>query len=110
MISSSELIKGYTEMIVLAILYNKDDYIYNISNSIYGISEGLLTITNPSLVIILKKMYDEGKVSTYNVLNEKNVNRKFYSITQFGREYYDSQIETYILSLEKIKLLIRRDR
>ncbi len=33
-------------------------------------------------------MCEEGKVSSFNVLNEKNVNRKFYKITSFGKEFY----------------------
>lgn len=69
--ASSEFIRGYTEIIILSNLYKKDDYIY-------------ITITNPSLLIILKKICEEGKVSSFNVLNEKNVNRRFYKITSFG--------------------------
>lgn len=104
--ASSEFIRGYTEIIILSILYKKNDYIYNISNTINKIGDGYITITNPSLLIILKKMCEEGKVSSFNVLNEKNVNRKFYKITSFGKEFYKKNINNYLKSLEKLKLLL----
>ncbi len=106
MLSTSEFIRGYSEIIVLSILYNNDNYLYNIANMINAIGEGLITITNPSLVIILKKMYEDGKVNSYNVLNEKNVNRKYYAITQEGKIFYDTHINDYLQSLEKLKRLL----
>ena len=108
MVTSSEFIRGYTEMIILAILFENDDYSYNISNRISAESDGILTITNPSLVITLKKMCEEGKVSSYNVLNERNVNRKFYSITDYGKSFYLDNVDDYLSSLDKINQLMRR--
>ncbi len=103
---SNEFIRGYTEMIILSILYKNDDYIYNISNTINKIGDGYISITNPSLLIILKKMSDERKVSFYNILNEKNVNRKFYKITLYGKEFYKSNINYYLNSLKKLEMLL----
>ncbi len=107
MIASSEFIRGYTEMIVLSILSKGDSYIYSIANQINELGYGYLKITNPSLVIVLKKMSDEGKVSSFNVLNEKNVNRKFYSITERGKKYYKENITSYLESLNKLNILLR---
>ena len=106
MVSSSEFIRGYTEMIILSLLLEEDDYIYNLSNKINERSKGILCITNPSLVISLKKMCDEGKVNTYNKLNEKNVNRKYYSITELGKSFYYDNKEDYLLSLKMLEILI----
>lgn len=107
MISSSEFIRGYTEIIVLSILLKQDDYIYNISNTINSKGEGYISITNPSLLIILKKMCDEGKVTSFNVLNEKNVNRKVYRITELGKIYYKQNVNDFLCSIDKIKDLIK---
>lgn len=106
--SSSEFIRGYTEMIILSILSEGDDYIYSIGNKINDNGEGFVTVSNPSLLIVLKTMFDEGKVTTYNVLNERNVNRKFYQITDFGRSFYKDNINDYITSLAKLKMLLER--
>lgn len=94
-------------MIVLSILSKGDSYIYSIANQINELGDGYLKITNPSLVIVLKKMSDEGKVSSFNVLNEKNVNRKFYSITERGKKYYKENITSYLESLNKLNILLR---
>ena len=107
MYSCGEFIRGYTEMIVLSILDKQDDYVYNISNTINAQGGGLVTITNPSLLIVLKKMHEDGKVSSFNVLNEKNVNRKFYTITDRGREYYSERLADYLASLEALKRLLK---
>ena len=106
MVSSSEFIRGYTEMIILSMLIKDDDYIYNISNTIAMVSGGMLNITNPSLVIALKKLMDEGKVAAYNKPNERNVNRKYYTITKYGKEYYEKNKNDYLATLDKIRILL----
>ena len=103
---SSEFIKGYTEMIVCALLYEGDDYIYNIVKSITENGGREIQITNPSLIMIMKKMTADGKITSYSSVGKTGVDRRYYSLTESGREYYLKNREVYLGSLETLKNLI----
>ena len=65
MIKSSEFIKGYTEIIVCALLSGGDDYIYSLVKRITEFGGGEIQITNPSMLMIMKKLLAEGKITAY---------------------------------------------
>ena len=107
MIGTSEFIRGYTEIILCSLLYIEDDYIYNLVKKILHMSNGKVQITYPSVLMIVKKMVDEKKVISYDRLNEKGVNRKFYALTDKGRQYYKENYTKFIESLISLENLIK---
>lgn len=103
---SSEFIKGYTEMIVCSLLYGGDDYIYNLVKRITESGGGEIQITNPSLLMVMKKLAADGKITSYLSAGKTGADRRYYSITGSGREYYLKNRDTYLGSLETLKNLI----
>ena len=89
-----------------SLLYRADDYIYNLVKEINIKTEGIIQITNPSMLIVMKKLMEEGKVKSYDRLNEKGVNRKYYSLTEKGKQYYSENYMFYTDSLNALKILI----
>lgn len=53
-------------------------------------------------------MCEEGKVYSFNILNKKNVNKKFYKITSYGKDFYEDNLSNYLFSLDKLKFLLTR--
>ncbi|MCD8372981.1 MAG: PadR family transcriptional regulator [Clostridia bacterium] len=106
MVKSSEFIKGYTEIIACALLSKGDDYIYNIVKTINEAGGGGICITNPSMLMIMKKLSEEGKVTSYTVAGGKGVDKRYYALTAKGREYYLSNRDDYILSLKNLINLV----
>lgn len=106
MIKSSEFIKGYTEIIVCALLYKNDDYIYNLVKTITSQNNGIIQITNPSLLIIMKKMLADGKIQSYIKEGTLGADRKYYALTELGRKYYLENYKFYLNSLDTLKSLI----
>lgn len=105
MVTSSEFIRGYTEILVLAILSKKDSYVYDLVQTIEKLTDGQIVISNPSLLLVIRKMQDEKKVTSYEVLNEKGVPRKYYTLTNYGREVYENtkgQFNKSLMSMSKI--------
>lgn len=103
---SSEFIKGYTEMIVCALLAGGDDYIYNLVKRITESGGGEIQITNPSLLMIMKKMLVEGKIVSYSAVGKNGADRRYYSLTDYGREFYHENVQSYLQSLNTLKNLI----
>ena len=107
MVGSSEFIRGYTEIILCSLVFAEDDYIYNLVNKITNVSNNMIQITNPSTLMIIKKMILDGKVISYDSLNEKGVNRKFYSLTEKGKKYYLDNRDFFLDSLRGLEKLIK---
>ncbi len=103
---SSEFIKGYTEIIVCALLYDGDDYIYNLVKRITESGGREIQITNPSLLMIMKKLAADGKITSYSSASKTGVDRRYYSLTESGRGYYLKNRDAYLGSLKTLKNLI----
>lgn len=106
MVQSSEFIRGYSEVIITAILTKKDSYVYEIVSLINELSNGEISISNPSVMIILKKMIQENKVIFYEKRNDRNVIRKYYKITEKALLEYQKIKGKYIKSLVSMQYII----
>ena len=70
------------------------------------ISKETLTISNPSAMVILKRMMAEGKVTTYDGYNKRNVTRVYYKLTEKGLLLYNSNKKDFVDSLVSIQNII----
>ena len=93
-------------MIVCALLAGGDDYIYNLVKRITESGGGEIQITNPSLLMIMKKMLAEGKIVSYSAVGKNGADRRYYSLTDYGREFYLENVRSYLQSLNTLKNLI----
>ena len=76
--------KGVLELLVLSLLYKKDFYGYELVDNIskhIDISEG-------TIYPLLKRLKDEGYVTTYLKESQEGPPRKYYSITDDGKNTY----------------------
>ena len=106
MISSSEFIKGYTNIIICSYLYRKRDYLYNIVKNILNDGEGYIKISNPSALMVVKELENERLVSSSVEISQQNQARKYYELTADGKKYYLENINDYIRSLYLLKKMI----
>ena len=109
MVGSSEFIKGYTEIVVCALLFRGDDYIYSLVKRITECGGGEIRITNPSLLMVMKKLVGEGKVTTYTRAGKSGVARRYYALSPAGRAYYLQSRDDYLGSLRTLQNLVKGD-
>src|SRR5471032_2487096 len=82
-----QLKKGVLEMCVLALLSGGDNYAYDIASRMaeaVGMGEG-------TIYPLMRRMQNEGLVSTYLQESGSGPPRKYYKITKTGRAAYESQ-------------------
>lgn len=84
--------KGVLMLLVLAMLKNKDQYGYDISDAI---SQKVL-ISAGTVYPILRKMKDEGLVTTYLSDQSSGPARKYYKLTPEGLNKYDVLREEWL--------------
>jgi PadR family transcriptional regulator, regulatory protein PadR len=89
---SSEILRGNTETIILAILKNKDSYGYEIMKTIIERGKGLFNIKDATIYTAFKRMEKEGLISTYWGDENDGPRRKYYAITPKGGDVYAQKV------------------
>ena len=85
---SSDILRGHTETIILAILKDKDSYGYEILKTILEKGNGVLDIKDATIYTAFKRMEKEQLITTYWGDEDNGARRKYYSITAEGKDYY----------------------
>lgn len=75
--------KGALELCVLSQLVHGDKYGYELTERI----SGLMSIASGTLYPILRKLKEEDFVTTYLVESESGPARKYYRLTDKGKQY-----------------------
>lgn len=75
--------KGALELCVLSQLISGDKYGYELTERI----SRLMSIASGTLYPILRKLKDDDYVTTYLVESESGPARKYYKLTDKGRQY-----------------------
>lgn len=93
--------KGVMELCVLAQLMKRDQYGYELTEVVSREME----IATATLYVVLKRLKDEGYVNTYLVECQTGPARKYYSLTDSGRAYYEqlySEWRAFVGAVERI--------
>ncbi|MCQ2532274.1 MAG: PadR family transcriptional regulator [Saccharofermentans sp.] len=74
--------KGVLDMCVLAVLMDGDSYGYDLADSL----SGRIQLADGTVYPILRKLASDGMVSTYLMESKNGPPRKYYHITEKGKE------------------------
>lgn len=83
---SSDLIRGHINTIILRSLYDGDKYGYEIIAEIERKSHGQYSLKQPSLYSALKRLEREGYITSYWGGSVAGGRRKYFSLTDAGKE------------------------
>lgn len=87
--AESDLIRGNVDTIILKVLYEGDRYGYDLIRQINARSEGQWEIKQPTVYACLKRLEKQGFVSSYwDSAESDGGRRKYYSLTESGREVF----------------------
>jgi DNA-binding PadR family transcriptional regulator len=85
---SSDIMRGYNDIIVLALLYELDSYGYEISKAIQERSGGNYIIKETTLYSTINRLEKNGYIASYFGSESFGKQRTYYTITNAGRAYY----------------------
>ncbi len=83
---SSDLIRGHINTIILRSLYDGDKYGYEIIAEIERKSHNQYTLKQPSLYSALKRLEKDGYITSYWGGSVSGGRRKYFSLTDAGKE------------------------
>lgn len=108
---NSDLIRGNINTIILKALFEGDRYGYDIIKEIEEKSHGQYILKQPTLYSCLKRLENQGFIEAY--WGEQSSNggrRKYYKLTDSGREVFKQNQDEYEYSRTVIDTLISENK
>ncbi len=92
---TSDLIRGHTETIIMANLYNKDSYGYEINKAIQEASEGQYELKEATLYGAFRRLESNGYIISYWGNENTGARRRYYHITKEGKSFFESSCQEW---------------
>ena len=84
MLNSSDILRGYTDTVILAQLEDGDSYGYLISKSVQEITGGELRLKEATLYTTFRRLESVGLIESYWGNEEVGARRRYYRLTREG--------------------------
>lgn len=85
---AGDLIRGHTDAIILARLMQSDSYGYEINRTIAQLSGGRFELKEATLYTAFKRLEELGCIASYWGDSAAGARRRYYTITNAGKESY----------------------
>lgn len=99
---ASDIIRGHTEAIILKHLLEKDSYGYEINKCIQEKTDNQYELKEATLYTAFRRLEQAGYIRSYWGDEATGARRRYYTITEDGRDYYAKCVQDW----EAAKVLI----
>ena len=103
---ASDLLRGNTDTIILASLSERDSYGYLINKEIMAKTDSQMELKDATLYSAFRRLEKDGLVNTYWGDEEVGARRRYYSITDKGREVYEQNKAEWLKAKQMIDSLL----
>lgn len=83
-----DIIRGHIDTIVLRLLAEQDRYGYEVYKEVLARSNGAYELKEPSLYSAFRRLESQNFIKPYWGEESQGGRRKYYTITEIGREYF----------------------
>ena len=88
---SADLLRGYTDTIIMRQLAETDGYGYGISRMVAEKSNGMVRLKEATLYTAFRRMEESGLIRSYWGDEATGARRRYYSLTDPGREKLEDE-------------------
>lgn len=92
---SADLLRGYTDSIILSQLSRQDSYGYRIARTVSQQTGGALELKEATLYTAFKRLENSGCIRSYWGDEQSGARRRYYTITPEGRTKLKKDIEAW---------------
>ena len=85
---AADLIRGNTDLIILAQLIHQDSYGYRINAQIRAVTDHRYELKEATLYTAVRRLEEAGYIVSYWGDEESGARRRYYSITAQGKDAY----------------------
>ena len=105
---SSDVIRGYTDTMILFLLLDQPSYGYEISKNIRALTDERYVMKETTLYSAFTRLEQIGFIESFFGTETNGKRRTYYRITPAGLAYYKEKIEEWDLTQEVVQKFIRR--
>ncbi|WP_101772299.1 PadR family transcriptional regulator [Peptostreptococcus faecalis] len=103
---SSDVIRGYTDIMILFLLLDEDSYGYEISKNIKALTNEKYIIKETTLYSAFTRLEKNNFI--YSLKKENESRRTYYRITDEGRSYYLKKCIEWEVTKDVVEKFIRK--
>lgn len=108
---SSDIIRGYNDIMILFIIRESPNYGYEISKQIRQITEEKYVIKETTLYSAFKRLENNGYVESFSGDETSGKTRTYYRITKKGENFYQEKCAEWHITQEVVnKFIVRGDQ
>ena len=106
MMISADLLRGYTDAVILRQLAGEDGYGYQISKEVANISSGRLELKEATLYTAFRRLEGAGCIRSYWGNEMIGARRRYYSITEEGKKRLAEEVQAWHETREVLNRLL----
>ena len=103
---NAEILRGFTDAIILNCLVNNDSYGYKISRNIVEKTNNKMDIKDATIYLAFKRMEKEGYITSYWSDDLNAARRKYYKITKEGKKYLNDKKKEWLNNRDILNTLL----
>jgi len=107
MLVISDVIRGYTDTIILAQLAKHDSYGYEINKMVQSITNDEFELKESTLYTAFRRLETSGYILSYWGDENVGARRRYYTITDEGRKLYEENLHDWNRIKEMIDDLVK---
>ena len=92
---TADILRGYTESIILRQLERGDSYGYAINKRVMALTGGALELKEATLYTAFRRLEGAGSIRSYWGDEQTGARRRYYAITPAGREKLRADVDAW---------------
>ena len=109
MVISADLLRGYTDAVILRQLVGEDGYGYQISKQVSNISGGRLELKEATLYTAFRRLEGAGYIRSYWGDELIGARRRYYSLTEEGKKKLEEETQAWHETREVLNRLLEEE-
>lgn len=92
---SADILRGYTDTIILHQLSHGDSYGYQINKNLSALSDGEVELKEATLYTAFRRLETAGLIQSYWGNETSGARRRYYAITEQGRQKLSADLQAW---------------
>ena len=106
---SADILRGYTDTIILRQLSKGDSYGYQINKNVSALSGGAFELKEATLYTAFRRLETAGYIRSYWGDEQSGARRRYYAITLAGEEKLAADQAAWMETKKQIDLLLMEE-
>ena len=104
---SSDVLRGYTDMIIISLLLDEPSYGYEISRKIRTVTDDKFIMKETTLYSAFNRMEKNGLLDSFHGTQTSGNRRTYYRLTEKGIAFYQEKIDEWKNTKEIVEKFVR---